>query len=230
MFSTKTIIMKKLFVILILITAFLSSKAQKADCQVLLDSLKGIYEGDCKNGKAEGKGKATGTDIYDGEFKKGLPEGAGKYTWKNGNYYYGSWKKGLKDGKGELHVMENNLESVKKGYWKKDKYVGLHEEPYKIISTTSPIGRVEVNNMDKNSNSVTVTVTNSAGINVTMTEFQIAKGTYERRSNSRLSSSDITTFSDVVFPFEAIFNFGNSTLQIEIYEKGAWEITVPIIL
>ena len=72
---------------------------------MLADSLKGTYEGDCKNGKADGKGKATGTDSYDGEFKNGLPDGIGKYNWKSGDYYEGEWKKGLKDGKGEMHTI-----------------------------------------------------------------------------------------------------------------------------
>ena len=53
-------------------------------CSVSVDSLKGEYNGDCKKGKAEGKGTAVGIDSYKGNFKNGYPNGEGKYIWKNG--------------------------------------------------------------------------------------------------------------------------------------------------
>lgn len=221
--------MKKLLLLFVLSVTIITAKSQNADCKVLPGSLKGTYEGDCKNGKADGKGKATGTDSYDGEFKSGFPDGIGKYTWKNGNYYYGGWKKGLKNGKGQLYAVENNVGSAKNGYWKNDKYVGLYENPYKIISITSQIGRVEVDNMDKKGSSVSITVTNTSRNNIVMTDFQITKGTYERKSNSSLSSADVTVFRNVVFPFAASFYFGTAILQIEIYEKGEWNIIVPVL-
>ena len=98
--------MKQFLLILFCVISGNYLYAQDADCKVLLDSLKGTYTGECKNGKANGTGKAVGINTYDGEFKNGLPEGKGKYTWSNGDYYFGSWKKGQKDGKGELHHFE----------------------------------------------------------------------------------------------------------------------------
>src|SRR5664279_1389178 len=76
-------------------------------CEVNIDSLKGQYSGDCKKGKAEGQGTATGIDSYTGSFKNGYPEGQGKYTWKNGNWYEGEWKKGLYEGQGTLSVADS---------------------------------------------------------------------------------------------------------------------------
>src|SRR5437868_10788313 len=70
------------------------------DCAVEKESLKGIYTGDCKNGKANGNGKSVGTDTYEGDFKSGLPDGRGTYVWINGNQYTGKFVKGLKEGKG----------------------------------------------------------------------------------------------------------------------------------
>jgi hypothetical protein len=231
--------MKKLLFLSLLSVTIIAAKSQNTDCKVMPDSLKGTYEGACKNGKADGTGKATGTDTYDGEFKNGLPDGLGKYTWKNGNYYYGAWKKGLKEGKGQLHGFENGTEKLVTGYWKKDKYIGLNENPYKIISTTTEIGRVEVRNMSKKGSSISVTV-KSLGDNQTpfsvnsnniavMTDFQITQGSYITKSNTKLPNSDVTVFKDIVFPFVATFNFGNSILQIEIYEEGEWDINVPIL-
>ncbi|MBK8494067.1 MAG: hypothetical protein IPL50_02955 [Chitinophagaceae bacterium] len=88
--------MKKLIFLLFLTFTIKTLSAQTPTCTVLLDSLKGTYEGECKNGKANGKGKAVGINTYDGEFKNGYPEGKGKYTWSNGDYYYGGWKKDRK--------------------------------------------------------------------------------------------------------------------------------------
>ncbi len=236
--------MKKLLILSFLVATILTTKAQNADCKVSVDSLKGTYEGGCKNGKAEGQGKAAGTDSYDGEFRNGLPEGMGKYTWKNGNYYYGGWRKGLKEGKGQLHGFEDGKEKLVTGFWKKDKYIGENEQPYKILSATTDIGRVDVRNMSKKGSSINVTVkdgsdktvrdmmdgsTLSASSSITiMSNFQVIRGSYTTKSNTRLANSDVTTFRDVTFPFTATFNFGNSILQIEIYEEGEWDIYVPI--
>ena len=41
-----------------------------AQCEVLLNDIKGTYDGNCKKGKADGFGKAVGTDTYEGEFKE----------------------------------------------------------------------------------------------------------------------------------------------------------------
>ena len=226
--------MKKLLLLSLLSVTIIAAKSQNTDCKVMPDSLKGTYEGGCKNGKAEGTGKAKGTDAYDGEFKSGLPEGLGKYTWKNGNYYYGGWKKGLKEGKGQLHGFENGTEKLITGYWKKDKYIGQNEYPYKILSTTTEIGRVEVRNMSKKGSSISVTVKSladnpSGGSNAIMTDFQITRGSYNTKSNTKLPNSDVTVFRDIIFPFVATFNFGSSILQIEIFEEGEWDINVPIL-
>ena len=37
-----------------------------------METLKGTYTGECKKGKANGRGKAVGTDTYEGFFKTGL--------------------------------------------------------------------------------------------------------------------------------------------------------------
>ena len=60
-----------------ILTILFSINAKTQDCTVAVDALKGKYEGACKNGKAEGLGKATGTDTYEGNFKAGLPDGNG---------------------------------------------------------------------------------------------------------------------------------------------------------
>jgi hypothetical protein len=230
--------MKQLSLFLLLFIAINTVTAQTATCTVLLDSLKGTYEGDCKNGKANGNGKAVGINSYDGEFKNGLPEGKGKYTWSSGNYYYGGWKKGQKDGKGELHQFENGKETLVTGYWKKDSYRGEYEHPYVITNVTSEIGRVQVSKMSSEEATITITVeslgsnssltSNSFQTGTVMTANQITRGMYISKSSSVLTNKEVTVFRGVVFPFRGTFNFGNSIIEIEFFEKGAWDVIVPI--
>ena len=230
--------MKQLLFMLILFAGIGKAQAQNTDCAVLMDSIKGTYTGDCKNGKANGNGKAVGVNTYDGEFKNGLPEGQGKYTWSNGDYYYGGWKKGMKDGKGQLHHFEDGVERLTTGYWKKDSYKGEYENPYVVTNTTSDIGRLQVTNMNNKESSVTVTVEslNSSSTlrsgnfetSTLMTAHQVTRGTYVSKSSNALTNKEVTVFRGVVFPFKCTFNFGTSIVEIEFFEKGAWDVNVPI--
>ena len=230
--------MKHFFLLLFFATSFKLIIAQTTNCTVVPDSLKGNYEGQCNNGKANGKGKAVGVDIYEGEFKNGLPDGQGKYIWKNGDYYNGGWKKGMKEGKGEMHHKITYKDSVTTGYWKKDIYKGEYENPYTIHNVTTDIGRVGVYKIDGKGNEVTITVenlvgggsltSNSFGASTIMTGYQITRGQFISKSNTTLTNKDITVFRDVRFPFRGTFNFGNTIFEIEIFEEGIWDITVPI--
>lgn len=230
--------MEQLFLFLFLSVTINTVTAQTPACTVLPDSLKGTYEGGCKNGKANGNGKAVGKNTYDGEFKNGLPEGKGKYTWSNGNYYYGSWKKGQKDGKGELHQFENGKENLVTGYWNKDNYRGEYENPYVITNVTTEIGRVEVSKISRDEATINITVkglSNSSSLtsgsfqtSTVMTAHQVTRGSYVSKSSSALTNKEVTIFRGVVFPFRCTFNFGNSMIEIEFFEKGAWDVMVPI--
>ncbi len=228
----------KHLLIFTLLTITLNTVCAQADCKVMLDSLKGTYTGECKNGKANGNGKAVGVNTYDGAFKNGFPEGKGKYTWSNGDYYYGSWKKGQKDGKGELHQFENGKEKLISGYWKNDNFRGEHENPYVIRNTTTDIGRVQVSKMSDDDYTISITVqglasnqsfgSSSFSTTTVMTDHRVVGGTYVSKANVVLTNKEITTFRGVIFPFRATFNFGNSQVEIEFFEKGAWDVTVPV--
>src|SRR4051812_18290500 len=69
-------------------------------CLVLDRDLQGSYQGDCKDGLAEGFGEALGRDSYVGQFKKGKIDGQGTYTWFNGSVLSGAFVEGRPHGKG----------------------------------------------------------------------------------------------------------------------------------
>ncbi len=69
-------------------------------CLVLDPELQGSYEGACKDGKAEGYGKATGSAAYAGEFHEGRKHGRGVKTWPWGDRYEGDFLNDVKHGVG----------------------------------------------------------------------------------------------------------------------------------
>lgn len=113
--------------------------SQIETCKVLLDKINGEYIGKCRNGLANGKGKAIGEDTYIGTFKNGLPHGKGKYLSKNGDAYKGSWKNGLKDGKGKMRFSKDGKSYDLNGYWKDGEYVG-NVDPDLSFRITSAFG------------------------------------------------------------------------------------------
>ena len=103
--------------------------AQNSTCKVLMAEISGTYDGDCKNGLANGTGTATGTDRYEGQFSKGLPNGKGTYKWTGGPVYSGEWSKGLRNGKGEMVYPTSRGDSTVTGYWRDGNYIGKENVP-----------------------------------------------------------------------------------------------------
>jgi len=94
------------------------------NCQVLKPEIAGNYTGKCKNGLAQGKGKAIGKDTYEGTFSKGLPEGKGTYAWSTGEVYTGEWKEGYQEGEGKYSFKKDGNDTIIAGIWIKDVYTG----------------------------------------------------------------------------------------------------------
>ena len=144
----------------------------------------------------------------------------------------------MKEGKGQLHRFENGKESLITGYWKKGNYRGEYENPYVINNVTTDIGRVEVNKLNDREFTLTVTVeslvnktTLTSGTfqtSTTMTGVQVTRGSFVSKSTNALTNKEVTTFRGVVFPFRVMMNFGNSMIDIEIFDQGAWDMRIPI--
>lgn len=156
--------------LIILPVLFNSNYVFSQECSVEKAELKGVYTGDCKKGKANGKGKAVGTDTYEGDFKSGLPDGEGIYTFKNGNVYKGHFSKGLLDGKGTFaYKRENTSDSIIDGYWRKNTYVGMYEHPYTILDKSSLVYEVFVKYNGGDDKQITFNVSNTSGGDPTYT-------------------------------------------------------------
>ena len=204
----------------LVLTASLSF-AQSATCIVLIDSLKGSYEGDCRNGKAEGIGKAFGADSYEGSFKNGLPDGSGTYRWKNGDWFTGYWKKGLMDGKGEFFTKSTN--SSKLGFWKKNNYKGEYEKPFEILNPSNRVSHQDITNLDKKRNSVTVNMISGSLGQANVDDFQVLYGTYDRfDKRESMNKTKVIEFQNVKFPFRVKFNLGGSEFEVQFFESGEW--------
>ena len=231
---------------------FLFASTFAQTCEVDPDPLKGQYSGDCKKGKAEGQGIATGIDSYAGNFRNGYPEGQGKYTWKNGNWYEGEWKKGVFEGKGTLSVADTSNPSgiqVLTGFWKKGKYLGVYEKPYVVHTLTNNISDVNVRKLNCTSNEIIIIIKNITGgasslgypvlPKATLADVQAIQGRFDQEVSDDVSSkvSNKYTFRGITYPFFAIFSFETTgtnakltteRVGIEFYEGCNWYVQVSI--
>lgn len=237
-------------ILLYFILLFLTTDLLSQSCSVNVDSLKGQYIGDCRKGKAEGKGTAIGIDSYTGNFKNGSPDGYGKYIWKNGSFYEGLWKNGFFEGQGTLQKVNNNKQDsadVLTGFWKKGKYIGRYEKPYIVHSITNNISDINIRKLNSTTSEITITVKNITGGASSLSNTLLPKcrliniepieGRFEQLITDETSSS-ITNkyiFRKVTYPFYAIFSFETigAKLQVEkvgveLFENCDWYVQVSI--
>ena len=219
--------------------AMQSGYAQES-CKVLMAGISGQYEGECRKGKASGKGKAEGTDLYIGEFKEGLPHGKGTYRWKNGDFYEGEWANGKKQGTGGMSIKRSGkTDSVITGFWKKDTYIGKHEKPFKIINRTQQVTKADVTFFRAKEREITLLLSNTTGntptLNrgvtpkVALTDIVIVTGSYLRLVDLFDGNKQTAYKLDkVTFPFRAQFKIGNQEVDVEFFEEGKY--TFEIVL
>jgi hypothetical protein len=223
----------------VIMTAGFSARSQ--DCKVEADSLKGTYTGGCKKGSASGTGKAVGIHIYEGEFKNGLPHGTGAYTWPGGSNYTGAFVKGLREGKGLMITkIPGAADSTTEGYWKKDKYIGKYEAPWKIISRTGSITTTDVSfSADEQVRQVKIIVLNTTAGAKTISGYEMPKYTVDNINIIKGAYVDVmkfdgktkgtqTTLIMVQFPLQVVLRMGREELNVEFSEAGNYTLTVHI--
>lgn len=203
------------------------SKAQDQPCIVKVAAISGTYTGDCKNGLADGRGTAQGTDKYYGQFRKGVPDGKGTYVWADGTYFEGIWKNGLKEGKGKMVYKDSTLT----GFWKMDKFVGEKLiSPYKITRSMS-ITRSSFNKTPGKNNFIRMKFTRGGIENADLTDFSLA---FTSGEEFRLGPS--YGIQHCQFPVDVIVRFRawnyfhtaqyDGNFEFTINEPADWEVIV----
>jgi hypothetical protein len=232
--------MKNSAILIVFVFLFSQKLLGQQKCAVEDSLLRGTYTGDCKKGKASGKGKSVGVNIYEGEFKAGLPDGSGTYTWSNGNSFKGIFAKGVKQGKGALTIKKTDaLDSLIEGYWKNDVYIGKHEHPYTVYFKTKLITELEVSHKKDAFSQITFFVTNTSGGSQTpyygyyprlkVDDVQLNYGRY-----GRLMINDVHTkktesiLSDVTYPIRMKVIIDKEEVEMEFRESGSYVITLHI--
>jgi hypothetical protein len=88
-----------------------------------------VYEGECKEGKKEGRGKMmySDGDVYEGELKEDKFEGRGKFMYSDGSVYKGEWKEDKMEGRGKFMFSDGH---VYEGEFKEDKMEGRGKMMY----------------------------------------------------------------------------------------------------
>jgi hypothetical protein len=210
-------------------------------CAVEPALLRGVYTGDCKKGKAHGKGKAVGIDTYEGEFKKGWPDGKGTYLWSNGNSYTGMFVKGLRDGEGLMKYKRSGIaDSVVEGFWKKDAYAGKFDQPYKIYFKSKSITEIEVEHKTTFYNEIVFFVTNTSGgaqsysgsmPRMKVDDIQMLTGAMGLIShNTNHAKKTETRLTNMILPARMKVIMGSEEIEIEFREAGSYVINIRINL
>ena len=202
------------------------------DCEVLKESISETYEGDCKKGKAHGKGTAKGEDSYTGEFRKGLPHGFGKYTWGDGKVYEGDFKNGSMEGEGKMTIsLESKADSVVTGFWKADKYLGKYKDVYKEHSRSPNVTSVRVskekNPSVQDRNTLLITI-NEKGQAVFTPKINI--NPVFGNHGTILPSSRAVKVQVLSFPFRFTLSYRDQTVDMEIYQAGTYNILLDFNL
>lgn len=201
---------------------FSINKVSAQDCKVLLKTINESYKGDCKRGKADGKGVALGVDSYNGQFKKGLPHGKGTYTWKDGKIFEGEFFKGKKKGFGKLTIKPD---SIIKGFWKNDEYIGLFENAFKKINKSQNVSGYRINKVQNDINNLRFYVkVNNEQIKYPRLNFVVHSGRFQTQTDN----NDFVELTNVTFPIKLKAYYNQDFIEIEIFQPGLWEIRTDI--
>ncbi len=219
----------KTIIVFLLILSLMPIKGQNnGDCKVLVPELDGAYEGGCRDGLAQGKGTASGTDAYSGGFRKGYPNGKGTYTWASGNVYKGEWNMGKREGNGVFTGKFHGKDTVMSGVWKNDDFMGSKPLPpkvsvsYNVVSTSF--------NRTGEGKKITISFYQNG-----ITNF-IESLDVTCNSGNEVQSGNYTNIWDISFPFKCKINYRSwnslrtqiydCILEFEITQPGSWDLRV----
>ena len=203
--------------------------AQK-QCLVLKPQIASKYEGECKNGLAQGQGKASGVDTYEGQFRKGLPNGKGTYIWSYGDSYTGEWVQGFREGEGSYTFKSNGQDTTITGLWEKDNYIGPKPEKPKVTKS-SGVDRYTFNKRPEIKNRVLIDfyqngIRNRGIENLIM----YSSSGYETKLGESIG------YDEVTFPVTMKLNYTtwnklhgakiHVIFEFKIFEQGDWRVNI----
>jgi hypothetical protein len=212
---------------MLLLGAISDLAAQEKSCVVKHPAISGTYSGDCKDGFADGRGVAEGTDKYFGQFRNGMPHGKGTYTWADGSYYIGHFQYGLKDGKGKLVRKDSTLN----GYWKADRYVGEKLVPPYQITRSVSITRSTFKKISGSNNQIRIRFIRGGVENIDIIDFSLAHDSGEQFRLGQSYGIQNSQFPlGVIVRFRA-WNYFHSAqfeanFEFTINEPANWEVNV----
>ena len=225
---------------LFMFSAHFSSAYSQNNCKVLKPGIDSTYSGGCKQGLADGRGEASGSDRYTGEFKKGLPDGTGIYIWHTGEKYEGEWKKGQRNGTGKYTIKYDGRDSVLSGIWGNDNYIGEKAIPPYVIQYRNGIVRVSC--LRTGDLPLRINYKFARGGSTSENTNTMSGLLLQGSSGSESQTGNYFGFENVAFPFEGNIKFSapsllssptesnavtlNYELKFVINQPGAWTVTL----
>lgn len=211
----------------LLLFAFTTVYAQENTCKVVIAEISGSYTGQCKDGLAHGKGKATGVDSYEGRFLNGVPSGKGTYKWADGTRYEGLWKNGLRDGRGKMAYGD----SVVTGYWKDDKYIGRKIVPSYSVTRSMSVTRYVIRKADNTGNGVRIRILRAGSDMPGISGLSIFT-----TSGDEYRTGAVYGIQNAQFPIEVKVSYRawntlgtaqfNVIFEFTINEPGLWDVNI----
>jgi hypothetical protein len=234
--------MKILLFILYSLSLAQPARAQ-GECKVTDPDLSGTYQGECKNGLANGKGEAKGMHSYNGTFKAGLPDGKGTYYYSANVFYTGTFQDGIKEGNGELHYLRNGSDSTIKGYWSGGEFRGKDYTTW-TASGEKRFDQFEVQASKESGNTITFEIS-STTVYPNGTPITISEGVGYQLLLDELSSTNgveitklsefNTTYKSTVkyeiqkFPVKLTLHLSKGEpVYLELYKAAKWTIRMYI--
>jgi hypothetical protein len=126
-----------------------------------------------------------------------------------------------------VYKREGSRDSTVEGFWKKDKYAGRYEHPWKIHSKSGSVRSVDVEYYKDATKQVKIVIHTSVGQTVA-SNFIVLKGDYDRIISNSFSKTTESVLTMVNFPFHIKFNIGREEVEIEFFEPGNYTVNVNI--
>lgn len=228
--------------LLFLTSSCLFAQADIGSCKVEMENLAGTYQGECKNGFANGEGEAIGIHRYKGMFKNGLPNGKGTYFFSDTYYFNGAFQDGIKEGKGALHYVRTNMQdSIIMGYWSGDEYRGKVYKTYSF-NTSETFDNIDIIPTSQSGNTVVFEISTTTGApdgTATTLTGKAKSGTIltitdliptnncivTKVSSNSTTSKSIYSYMLSKFPANLFLTLSNGrTIDLELYKAAKWNI------